>query len=162
MMEYTRYTTLIEIENLTVQQLDYRVDGKGNSIGALLKHIAALEKLYQVITFDNRDDFNDKEKAEWQAALDFGEYLDHIMGNNLDYYLEILQNVRKKTLMEFSKRDDRWLFKKLPLSTIFGTVFTPDDPPSSNYFCWFHLFEDELNHRGQIRLIRKKIKELGI
>lgn len=27
--------------------------------------------------------------------------------------------------------------------------------PTSNYFKWFHVFEDEINHRGQIRLIRK-------
>ena len=28
--------------------------------------------------------------------------------------------------------------------------------PANNYFKWFHVFEDELNHRGQIRWLRKR------
>jgi C-terminal processing protease CtpA/Prc len=27
----------------------------------------------------------------------------------------------------------------------------------NNYFCWFHVFEDEINHRGQIRLLAKQL-----
>ena len=41
--------------------------------------------------------------------------------------------------------DDAWLHA---VDTSWGT-------PVSNYFKWFHVFEDELNHRGQIRLLRK-------
>ncbi|WQI98124.1 integrase, partial [Rossellomorea vietnamensis] len=27
------------------------------------------------------------------------------------------------------------------------------------HFKWFHVFEDELNHRGQIRMIKKRMKD---
>lgn len=33
------------------------------------------------------------------------------------------------------------------------------DHPANHYFKWFHVFEDELNHRGQIRLIVKELKK---
>jgi len=32
-----------------------------------------------------------------------------IKGNNLDYYLDILNKTREATLAEFRKRDDAWL-----------------------------------------------------
>jgi hypothetical protein len=32
-----------------------------------------------------------------------------IKGNNLDYYLNILEETRARTLAEFKKRDDAWL-----------------------------------------------------
>lgn len=31
--------------------------------------------------------------------------------------------------------------------------------PSNNNFMWFHVFEDALNHRGQIRWLRKRAEE---
>jgi uncharacterized damage-inducible protein DinB len=37
----------------------------------------------------------------------------------------------------------------------FGTGFA--GKPASNYFKWFHVFEDELNHRGQIRWLRRRL-----
>ena len=44
MLEHTRAVTLQEINNLSVEQLDSIMPSGGNSIGALLKHIAAIEK----------------------------------------------------------------------------------------------------------------------
>lgn len=28
----------------------------------------------------------------------------------------------------------------------------------NNFFCWFHVLEDELNHDGQIKILRKEIE----
>jgi uncharacterized damage-inducible protein DinB len=65
----------------------------------------------------------------------------------------VLESVRSRTLEEFAKRDDRWLDQE--------TAFW-DDQPANNYFKWFHVFEDEINHRGQIRWLRQRaIKTLG-
>ncbi len=44
MLEHTRAVTLGEVKNLSVEQLDLIMQSSGNSIGALLKHIAAIEK----------------------------------------------------------------------------------------------------------------------
>ncbi|MFK9093966.1 hypothetical protein [Bacillus salipaludis] len=34
------------------------------------------------------------------------------------------------------------------------------DRPANNYFKWFHVFEDELSHRGQIRIIKKMMNKV--
>lgn len=71
MLEHTRAVTLQEISNLSVEQLDSMPSG-GNSIGALLKHIAAIEKAHQLISFQERD-FTKEELEIWKDALYLGK-----------------------------------------------------------------------------------------
>ncbi len=142
MMNYARWTTLMDVDGLTTKQLDYLHDRSSNSIGALLTHIAAVEVAYQVDTFESRD-MNKDELGEWGAALKLGERARReIKGHDLDYYLQILEEVRTKTLAGLAGRDDDWLYEETPFW---------EGQPANNYFKWFHVFEDEINHRGQIR-----------
>ena len=147
MMNYARRTTLDEVAGLSVEHLDYLHDADSNSIGALLLHIAAVEAWYQGETFGPPG--ADAGEAEpWEVALDLGERSrQEIKGHGVDYYLRALGAVRSKTLEEFAKRDDRWLDEETPF---WGRQ------PANNYFKWFHVFEDEINHRGQIRWLRKR------
>jgi uncharacterized damage-inducible protein DinB len=147
MMNYARYTTLRAVGELSIEQLDERPSGFGNSIAMLLEHFAGVEVVYQIITFEGRDP-KDEELTRWLPGLDLGEKGESIRGKPLEHYLEQLEEVRAKTLAEFAKRDDAWLHQEFPWW---------DDKPGNNYFCWFHVFEDEINHRGQIRLIRKNL-----
>ncbi len=55
MLEHTRAVTFLKIRDLSVEQLDLMIPSGGNSIGALLKHIAAIEKAHQLISFQERD-----------------------------------------------------------------------------------------------------------
>ena len=149
MMAYARQTTLWAVTGLSRDHLDVRLQDDGNSIGMLLEHMAAVEVYSQVHTFENRD-FNDQETARWSAGADLGDLgRKTVKGHNLQYYLENLAAVREKTLAEFTKRDDAWLLEEAPWW---------NDEPANNHFKWFHVFEDEINHRGQIRLIRKELK----
>ena len=66
-----------------------------------------------------------------------------IKGNNLDYYLNALNETREKTLAELKKRDDKWL---AALDTEAGM---------NNYGKWFHVAEHESNHDGQIKFLKK-------
>lgn len=145
MMNYARRTTLDEVEGLSVEELDRLPDPRGNSMGALLLHIAAVEAWYQAETFG----WPGAGAAQpWEAALDLGERSRReVRGNGVDYYLRVLGEVRSRTLAELAGRDDRWLDEE----SLFG-----DKHPSNNYFKWFHAVEDEINHRGQIRLLRKR------
>ncbi|EOP73009.1 hypothetical protein KOW_00419 [Bacillus cereus VDM006] len=68
MLEHARAVTLYEIKDLTVENLDFILVDGGNSIGALLKHIAAIEKVHQLISFQNRD-FTKEELKGWNDAL---------------------------------------------------------------------------------------------
>ncbi|MFD2922892.1 DinB family protein [Halobacillus naozhouensis] len=148
MMNYARHTTLNAVKGLTTQQLDFLPEEDANSIGALLLHMAAIEVGFQIEIFEDRAP-NKQESEKWGAAYELGnEGRRQIRGNSLDFYMDKLQQVRNRTLEEFQKRDDEWLYKERLW----------DNHTSNNYFIWFHVFEDEINHRGQIRIIRKMLQ----
>jgi uncharacterized damage-inducible protein DinB len=151
MMNYTRVTTIEAVKNLTVDELDFLYDEEANSIGMLLAHMAAVEKVYQVLTFENREP-SDEEILPLLPGLDLGSLgREQIKGNTSDYYLEQLADVRETTIATFKTLPDEWLFEQTPFWR---------DCPANNYFKWFHVFEDELSHRGQIRLIKKMLLKL--
>ncbi|MNW49147.1 DinB superfamily protein [compost metagenome] len=148
MMNYARHTTLETTENLTVDQLDFLLDSESNSIGALLMHFAAVEYAYQVGTFEKRE-LNDEEMLIWGAALELGEEgRRKIRGNNLNYYLDKLNEVRNRTYEFFRTVNDDWLYQEEEFWY---------QKQANHYFMWFHVFEDEINHRGQIRMIKKRL-----
>jgi len=150
MMNYIRHITVSAVEDLTVNELDYLNDPESNSIGSLLLHIAAAEVGYQASTFDKRV-LNDEEKQVWSTALALGEKArQEINGHDVDYYLSKLDQVRTKTLASLASRDDQWLDEQ----TSFGS-----DYRVNNYFKWFHVFTHEVNHRGQILLLRRQAKQ---
>ena len=150
MMYYIRFVTLESVKNLSVARLDYQIDEKSNSIGSLLKHIAATEYFFQSLTFEKRE-LNDMEIEKWKSALQLGESgRKNIRGNNLEYYLDILNRTRAQTLDIFKTKNDDWLYEVIPFW---------NNKPSNNYFFWFHVFEDEINHRGQINWLKKRIPE---
>jgi uncharacterized damage-inducible protein DinB len=152
MMNYGRYTTLSAVDGLEMEQLDYLHDGHSNSIGALLLHIAAVEAWYQAATFLGRE-LDAEELRTWGAALDLGEAARReIKGYGLDYYLAKLGQVRAGTLAELGRRDDTWIEEQTPFWR---------GQQANNYFKWFHVVEDELNHRGQIRWLRKRATGQG-
>lgn len=149
MMEYTRVTTLAEVKDLTEDQLDFLINDEANSIGMLLAHMVSVEKAYQIDTFENRD-FTDEDIQLLNPALDLGDAArEQIKGNPIEYYLEELEQTRKKTIDTFKILPESWLFETAPY---WG------GEPMNKYFKWFHVFEDELNHRGQIRLIKKLMR----
>ncbi|MDN4606163.1 DinB family protein [Sporosarcina highlanderae] len=146
MMAYTRATTLAEVRDLTVDQLDFLINDDANSIGMLLSHLVSIEKAYQIETFENRD-FTEEDIQMLNPALELGDAArEQIKGKPIEYYLEELEQTRKKTIDTFGELPDSWLFEQAPY---WG------GQPMNNYFKWFHVFEDELNHRGQIRVIKK-------
>ena len=121
-------------------QFDYLHDAKANTIGALLLHLAAIERLYQVHTFEG------KKWGDWDAPAGLGAAArKSIKGNKLAYYLDILKEVREHSLAENRKRDDAWLMQVDPDSG-WG--------PTNNYCKWFHVCEHESNHNGKIKWIK--------
>ena len=149
MMNYARFTTLEAVKDLTQAQLDYLLDEKSNSIGALLLHFAAVEYAYQVSTLENRE-LNEDELLKWVPALELGQLgQETIKGNELAYYINILEQVRNRTLELFKSVNDDWLY----IEEDFWY-----NKKANHYFMWFHVFEDEINHRGQIRIIRSRLK----
>jgi uncharacterized damage-inducible protein DinB len=149
MMNYARHTTIESTKGLTIDQLDFLLDPQSNSIGALLLHFAAVEYAYQVKTFEGRD-LSEEELFVWGPALRLGEEgRDKIKGNDLNYYIDCMDSVRIRTFELFKAVDDDWLNQEEQFWY---------NKPANYYFMWYHVFEDEINHRGQIRMLRKRLK----
>ena len=51
-MTWMRTAVIRAVRGMTQEQLDFLLDAKANRIGALLMHLAATERLYQLNTFD--------------------------------------------------------------------------------------------------------------
>ena len=73
MMDYTRVTTIREVESLTVEEIDFLYDAESNSIGMLLAHMISVEKAYQIFTFENRD-MTDDDSSILNPGLDLGNH----------------------------------------------------------------------------------------
>lgn len=146
MLTYVRSTTLFAVAGLTEAQLDHLYDPQSNSIGALLAHMVAVERAYQVMTFEERP-LSPDEDAAWSTALKLGdEGRRALRGQPLEYYLGELRVVRQTTLDRLAARDDAWLDRSV----------TPA-PKMNMHWAWFHVAEDEVNHRGQIRWLRARL-----
>lgn len=50
MMAYTRLTAFQAVQGLSTEELDFLPEGFGNSVGMLLEHFAAVERIYQLIS----------------------------------------------------------------------------------------------------------------
>ena len=151
MMNYNRDTIINSVKKLTMQELDFLLDPKANTIGALIMHLGATEKYYQANTFEGRQEFNEAEQKVWGAAMELGdEGRASIKGHDVNYYLDMIGEVRKKTLEEFKKKDDAWLMVVDPL-------WSEKDKPLNTFWKWFHVCEHESNHRGQMAFLKGRL-----
>ena len=139
------------VNGLTRTNLDYLLDSRANTIGALLLHLAATETYYQLNTFDGMkwDSWPAAVKQKWDAAMTLGDAgRATIKGHDLDYYLGVLKEVREKSLAEFRKRDDKWLM---------AVDEQWDWGPTNNYCKWFHVCEHISHHVGQMAMLRSRV-----
>lgn len=151
-MIWMRGAVLRASKGMAQEELDFLLDSKANTIGSLLLHLAATEKLYQLVTFEGISPGDVESKPafkEWAVPMELGEPgRQSIKGHNLDYYLSRLAEGREKTFAEFRKRDDAWLMA-VDKSWAWG--------PTDNLCKWFHVCEHESHHTGQISLIKGRI-----
>ena len=151
MMNWMRNVILNPVKNMTMEQLDFLFDQNSNTIGAMLLHLAATEKYYQLNTFNDMKwgSWDESIKKQWDTPMSLGdEGRKKIKGNKLEYYLDILKEGRERSIAEFKKRDDAWLLK---------ADTTWPWGPTNNYCKWFHVVEHESNHNGQIKWIKSRL-----
>ncbi len=151
MMTWNRPPITNAVKGMTVEQLDFLLDAKANTIGALLYHLAATDALYHEHTFNGTpwDKIGPEVMNKFGVAMELGEPArQQIKGNNVDFYLNLLKETRENTLAEFKKRDDKWLM-------------TVDEKwywgPTNNYCKWFHVCEHESHHYGQIAMLKSRV-----
>ncbi len=150
-MAFMRDQVLHSVKGMSQKDLDFLLDEKANTIGAMLNHLAAVDAFYQLNTFENLADDKIPEawKEHWGPAMELGEPARKLIkGHDLDYYLKILSDTREKALAEFRKRDDAWL---MAIDKTWGWG------PTNNYCKWFHVTEHEANHNGQIKFLKSRL-----
>ena len=134
------------VETLDLEETDYLLDEKANRIGALVMHLVAAEKYYQVLTFEGRS-FNEEETEKWQMALDLGDTAREVIKDKpIDFYLDLYEETRKETIRLLKTKNDKWLEEN-----VYPTV--------NNHFCWFHVMEHQASHLGQIYFLKKRMPE---
>ena len=142
MLEDLRTRVFEAVETLDLNQTDYLFDDKANRIGALIMHLVAAEKYYQVLTFEGLS-FNEEETFKWQMALDLGQPArEAIKGKNIDFYLMLYEETRQETIKLLKSKDDEWLRKSIY-------------PGINNHYCWFHVMEHQSSHLGQILFYKR-------
>lgn len=151
MLNYNRQTIVNAVKALSMAELDYLHDPGANTIGALILHLGATDKFYQINTFEGRQEFNEAEKKIWEVPMNLGEEgRKKIKGQEVKYYLDMINEVRQKTLDELKKKDDTWLLAVDP-------EWSKEDRKLNTYWKWFHVCEHESNHRGQITWLKTRL-----
>jgi len=150
-MAFMRWQVLNSVKGLSQQDLDFLLDAKANRIGALLLHLVAVEKFYQLNTLDGvaPNKMPEEWKEKWGMPMELGDPARKgIVGHDLNYHLDQLNETREHTLAEFRKRDDAWL---MSVDKTWGWG------PTNNYCKWFHVTEHEANHNGQIKMLKSRL-----
>ena len=146
MLEEIKDRITEDIRDLNEIETDYLFDNKANSIGAIIMHLVATEAYYQVETLEERT-FTDEETEFWRIASDLGvEARDQIKGKPIEYYLDLWDQVRQKTLEGLKVKDDKWFAASI-------------DENMNNHWAWFHILEHQANHMGQIALVKNRLPE---
>ncbi len=133
------------VGDLSKAELDFIVDENANSIGALLAHLTATEKLFQIITFEEREP-SAQEMDILNDAMELGDLgRKNLNGKDVQDYLAEFTAARIMTMKLLKEKDDEWL----------ATI--PEDSNTSNFFSWFHVMEHQSSHLGQILFLKKRI-----
>ncbi len=151
MMDWMRSTVLRSVDGITQKELDFLLDKESNSIGAMLMHLAATERFYQIHTFDEREwgDFDKKDTDMWNVGSRLGDAArNELKGKPLSFYTDHLTEVRENTKTMLKTKGDDWLYTE---TDFFG------GQPTNNYCKWFHVVEHESNHNGQIKYVKSRV-----
>ena len=67
-----------------------------------------------------------------------------LQGNSIQYYLDLWDEVRQKSLAGLKAKDDSWFL-------------SPIDDGINHQYVWYHVMEHCANHMGQISTIKNRL-----
>jgi uncharacterized damage-inducible protein DinB len=144
MLEDIKSRITKEVEDLSIEDTDFLFDDQANSIGALLMHLIANESYYRVESLEERH-WTSEEAEFWNTAANLGEAArQKYQGKPIDYYLQLWDEERAKTLSGLKERDDAWFASDI-------------DEGMNYYFVWYHVLEHTANHMRQIALVKNRL-----
>ncbi len=133
-----------QVKDLDQTQTDYLYDEDANSIGGLIMHLVSTESYYQVATLEGRD-WTEEERKGYGIAGELNEKVKGMLqGKPIQFYLDLWDEVRAKTLQALKTKDDAW--------------FASNIEEGLNYhYIWYHVMEHSANHMGQIATIKNRL-----
>ncbi len=133
-----------EVKDLDQSQTDFEYDTDANSIGALIMHLVSTESYYQVATLEGRE-WTEEELKKFGVAGEINTKVKSILkGKPVDFYLDLWEEVREKTLKGLKTKDDAWFTSNL-------------EEGLNNHYIWYHVMEHSANHMGQILTIKNRL-----
>ena len=146
MLEDLKDRISADVSGLTLEQTDYLIDEDANSIGVMIMHLVANESYYQVETLEGRQ-WTEEEASLLALAGGMGpEAREQLKGNPIQYYLDLWDEVRKKSLAGLKEKDDAWFASYI-------------DEGINNHWVWFHVMEHMAAHMGQIAMVKARLPE---
>ena len=133
-----------QVKDLDQTQTDFLYDADANSIGSLIMHLVSTESYYQIATLEGREWTKDEFK-KFGIAGELNEEVKSILkGEPIQYYLDLWDEVRKKTLEGLKTKDDTWFASNL-------------EEGLNYHYIWYHVMEHSANHMGQIATIKNRL-----
>ena len=149
-IEDARITTLSRVEGISKELLHWQYAEGWNTIGALLSHIICGRHFFRIYFIEGRE-LTKEEKEEYTPGMEMGKYIpDLITDDEIEVYLERLDESNKQLIKAVSKLSEKQFFEK---REGYNT-----DTGCNLAWVLYHLAEDEVNHRGQISLLKKLYK----
>lgn len=146
MLEDLKTRIIEQVKDLDQSQTDFLYDADANSIGALIMHLVSTEIYYQIETLESRP-WTEAERTRLGFAGELTEENKRIIkGEPIQYYLDLWDEVRGKTLEGLKAKDDEW--------------FSSNLAEGINYhYVWYHVMEHSAVHMGQIATIKNRLPE---
>lgn len=132
-----------QVKDLDQSQTDFMYDANANSIGALIMHLVSTESYYQTMTLEGREWTKDEEKKFGVAGVINEKVKNILKGQPITVYLDLWDQVRKKTLKLLKTKDDAWFATNI-------------EEGLNNHYIWYHVMEHSANHMGQILTIKNR------
>lgn len=144
MLEDLKVRITEQVVELNQTETDFLFDEKANSIGSLVMHLVATEAYYQVESLEDRQ-WTEDESAFWMIGAGLNEESKkQLQGKPIQYYLDLWEGVRQKTLTSLKTKNDAW--------------FASNIEEEMNYhWAWYHVMEHQANHMGQIALVKNRL-----
>lgn len=144
MLEDLKNRIADQVKDLNQTETDFQYDKEANSIGSLIMHLVSNEAYYQIQTLEERP-LTAVEEEKFGAA---GELNDEtkktLKGKPIQYYLNLWDEIREKSLAGLKTKDDVW--------------FASNIEEGVNYhWVWYHVMKHSANHMGQIGAVKNRL-----
>ncbi len=96
-----------QVKELDLEETDFLLDDQANRFGALILHLAATERYFQLETFYDTS-LDEEQDKEWLIALHLGEEArNKLTGKPISYYLAKWDEVRTETKEVLKTKDEK-------------------------------------------------------